>query len=104
MTKINEKFELCKDNLICCDDNCQRCANLIYKERNRIKAEKSNLEKIQKRNKELIINLILSIDNNLKSVDFENKIKIIKESGITPEELKELGFEHIICYMEDSNG
>ncbi len=22
--------ELCKDNSVCCDDNCQRCANLIY--------------------------------------------------------------------------
>lgn len=22
--------DICKDNLICCDDNCQRCANLIY--------------------------------------------------------------------------
>ena len=22
--------KLCKDNVICCDDNCQRCANLIY--------------------------------------------------------------------------
>lgn len=21
---------LCKDNVICCDDNCKRCANLIY--------------------------------------------------------------------------
>ena len=24
--------KLCKDNLICCDDNCKRCANLIYKD------------------------------------------------------------------------
>lgn len=23
-------YKLCKDNVICCDDNCQRCANLIY--------------------------------------------------------------------------
>lgn len=24
--------KLCKDNIICCDDNCQRCANLVYAE------------------------------------------------------------------------
>ena len=24
------KNKLCYDNIICCDDNCQRCANLIY--------------------------------------------------------------------------
>lgn len=23
--------ELCKDNVLCCDDNCQRCAQRIYK-------------------------------------------------------------------------
>lgn len=23
---------LCKDNVLCCDDNCQRCANLIYQD------------------------------------------------------------------------
>lgn len=22
--------KLCKDNSVCCDDNCKRCANLIY--------------------------------------------------------------------------
>lgn len=24
--------KLCKDNLICCADNCRRCANLIYEQ------------------------------------------------------------------------
>ena len=24
--------KLCKDNLICCDDNCKRCANLVYRD------------------------------------------------------------------------
>ena len=24
-------MKLCEDNVICCDDNCKRCANLIYK-------------------------------------------------------------------------
>lgn len=24
------KHDLCADNVICCDDNCQRCAKLIY--------------------------------------------------------------------------
>ena len=23
--------ELCKDNALCCDDNCQKCAQRIYK-------------------------------------------------------------------------
>lgn len=25
------EYTLCKDNALCCDENCQRCANLIYK-------------------------------------------------------------------------
>ncbi len=30
---------LCKDNVLCCDDNCQRCANLIYNKYMEQKAE-----------------------------------------------------------------
>ena len=32
-------YSLCKDNIICCDDNCQRCANLIYDKYMEQKAE-----------------------------------------------------------------
>jgi hypothetical protein len=34
-----ELRDLCKDNVICCDDNCQRCANLIYNKYMEQKAE-----------------------------------------------------------------
>lgn len=27
----NAQCNLCKDNLMCCDDDCKRCANRIYK-------------------------------------------------------------------------
>lgn len=35
------EFSLCKDNVLCCDDNCQRCANLIY---NKYIEQKAELE------------------------------------------------------------
>ena len=31
------EYNLCKDNIICCDDNCQRCASLIYNEYMKLK-------------------------------------------------------------------
>lgn len=31
--------ELCRDNIICCDDNCKRCANLIYQKYKKQKLE-----------------------------------------------------------------
>ena len=41
---------LCKDNVICCDDNCKRCANLIYekdmKQQEEIKELKEKEKKI----------------------------------------------------------
>lgn len=33
------EFNLCKDNTICCDDDCIRCANLIYEQFVHCKAE-----------------------------------------------------------------
>ena len=30
---------LCKDNLLCCDDNCQACANRIYVDYQKLKEE-----------------------------------------------------------------
>lgn len=42
-----ELDKLCKDNSICCDDNCKRCANLIYqsylKQQEEIKGLKERL-------------------------------------------------------------
>ena len=37
--------KLCEDNIICCDDNCQRCANLIYNKYVELQAENSKLKK-----------------------------------------------------------
>lgn len=31
---------LCKDNVMCCDENCKSCANLVYNEYLRLKKEK----------------------------------------------------------------
>lgn len=31
--------ELCKENVICCDDNCKRCANLIYQDYRKLQKE-----------------------------------------------------------------
>ena len=48
------KNKLCKDNLICCDDNCQRCANLIYlkylEQQEEINKLKKNNETLKKEN------------------------------------------------------
>ena len=40
--------KLCKDNVICCDDNCQRCANLIYDKYIEQKAEIERLKECPK--------------------------------------------------------
>lgn len=28
--EVPDKTQLCRDNALCCDDNCTRCANLVY--------------------------------------------------------------------------
>lgn len=38
------KNDLCKDNIICCDDNCQRCANLIYNQYIKLQDENKKIE------------------------------------------------------------
>lgn len=38
--------QLCRDNVVCCDDNCKRCANLIYKEYLKLKSEKEIARKL----------------------------------------------------------
>lgn len=40
--------KLCKDNVICCDDNCQRCANLIY---NKYVEQQAEISKLKKSNR-----------------------------------------------------
>ena len=37
--------QLCKDNSICCDENCTKCANRIYKEYIKLKTEVEKLHK-----------------------------------------------------------
>lgn len=36
--------QLCEDNIICCDDNCQRCANLIYNKYLELQEENKKLK------------------------------------------------------------
>lgn len=31
------KYDICKDNVMCCDDDCQACANRIYQEYMKLK-------------------------------------------------------------------
>ena len=38
--------KLCKDNLMCCDDNCKRCANLVYREYLNLKDYKEIAKKL----------------------------------------------------------
>ena len=33
---------LCRDNIMCCDDNCKRCANLIYEAYLKLKNKQEN--------------------------------------------------------------
>ena len=34
--------KLCKDNMMCCDDNCKRCANLVYEAYLKLKKQAIN--------------------------------------------------------------
>ena len=45
-------YKLCKDNVICCDDNCQRCANLIYDKYIEQQAEIERLKKCREEDNE----------------------------------------------------
>lgn len=35
-------YRLCSDNAMCCDDNCKRCANLVYNEYLKLKENQDN--------------------------------------------------------------
>lgn len=48
---------------------------------------------------QLVTNLLISIDNNC--YEFSEKLNVIKDSGITADELKLLGFEYMNCWFED---
>lgn len=37
--------QLCKDNTLCCDDNCSKCANRIYQEYKKLKIELEELHR-----------------------------------------------------------
>lgn len=44
--------KLCQDNALCCDDNCKRCANLVYDRYMELKKEMevvSNSYKLKER-------------------------------------------------------
>lgn len=42
--KSEARKEFGRDNVICCDDNCQRCANLIY---NKYMEQKAEIERLK---------------------------------------------------------
>jgi hypothetical protein len=63
--------QLCKDNVICCDDNCKRCANLIYdkymkqqEEIKNLKKEKYRLQKALNQSEDYRIILESKLKNN----------------------------------------
>lgn len=40
------QYDLCKDNMMCCDDDCQKCANRIYQQYMKLKQkEKDTFDK-----------------------------------------------------------
>ena len=65
--------KLCKDNIICCDDNCKRCANLVYKENLKLK------EQIKQKELTFKEELTLEADNNAIDIDISEHIREIKK-------------------------
>ena len=51
------EYDLCKENSICCDDNCQRCAQLIFQKYMSQTTEIKNLKEQINSLKEEIVNL-----------------------------------------------
>ena len=49
---------------------------------------------------ELVRDIITSIDDNC--YEFSEKLNVIKGSGITADELKELGFDYVNAWFEDA--
>ena len=55
----------------------------------------------RKRAKELVIDLLMAIDDHCD--EFSEKVDTILSSGITEDELKLLGFDYMVAYIEDYN-
>ena len=55
----------------------------------------------RKRAKELVIDLLMAIDDHCD--EFSVKVNAILSSGITEDELKLLGFDYMVAYIEDHN-
>ena len=64
------EYSICKDNVLCCDDNCQRCANLIY---NKYMEQKAKIERLQNTNKRL--ELAFAAECDLSRCTRESEIK-----------------------------
>ena len=61
--------KLCKDNVLCCDDNCQRCANLIY---NKYMEQKAEIERLKPFEKKVLKPVVANLGENLR-LEKENK-------------------------------
>lgn len=53
--------QLCKDNIICCDDNCKRCANLIYL---KYVEQKDQIEELKSKRNEVVMCIDCAIPHN----------------------------------------
>ena len=51
--------------------------------------------------KELVIDLLMSIDDNC--YEHSEKLNVIKGSGITADELKLFGFDYMNAWLEDAD-
>ena len=68
--------KLCKDNVICCDDNCKRCANLIYNQYLKLKAENERLKSESQEDYQTMQKVLVGLDE-LKQ-DIAHDIKLAK--------------------------
>ena len=59
------------------------------------------MEMNYERLKELVVDLLMSIDNNC--YEHSEKLNVIKGSHIMTEELKELGFDYMNDWLEDAD-
>lgn len=50
--------------------------------------------------KDMAMSLIVAIDQGV--YEFEDKMKVFRESGITPEGFRALGYDSIACQLEDT--
>lgn len=50
--------------------------------------------------KDMAMCLIVAIDQNVYG--FEEKMRVFRETGITPEEFRKLGYDSVACQLEDT--